>query len=88
MNDPPPCRAPEQADAAEHVEDPLPSYVLGQQTGDRQRDDRADVAAGEPDGRESTPFKRWSPSCPDGVDGRVSYTLGSRDINRGLNNSK
>jgi len=80
MNDPPPRGAPEQADAAEDVEDPLPPDVLGQEAGDGQRDDRAHVAAGEPDCRESAPFEWWCPSSPDCVDGWVSDTLLNRDV--------
>ena len=76
MNDPPPCGAPEQADAAEDVEDPLPSDVFRQESGDGKRDDGANVAAGEPHGRESTPFEGRRPSCPDGVDGRICDALG------------
>ena len=75
MDDPPPGKAPEQPDETEDVEDPFPSEVFRQETGNRKRDHGADVAAGEANGRQPAPFKWWRPTSPDGVDGRVSYPL-------------
>ena len=68
VHDPPPSRAPEQADDAEDVEDPFPTEMFGEETGNGKSDDGADITSGKSDSCKSAALQRWSPTCPDGVD--------------------